>query len=194
MAKLKIGVMGARGYTGEELIRILINHPEVEITALSARVEAPVNTGDMLPLFRNRVNIKIADYSAEDIIKKCDLIFLALPHKVSMEVVPAFLKAKKKVIDLSADYRLKDANLYNRWYGVSHKDPENIALSVYGLPEIYREKIRKSEFIANPGCYPTAVILGAAPLFKNGVVESELIVDAKSGVSGAGRSQSVELL
>jgi len=191
---LKIGIMGASGYAGEELIRILLNHPEIQIQALAAKID---NTAiyDLYPWLKGRLDLECRDMSAEEIAEKSDCVFLALPHKVSMQFAPLFLKAGKKVIDLSADFRIRDVGVYEKWYEVKHLCAGHIAKAVYGLPEFYRENIKKAQLIANPGCYPTGAILGCAPLLKNGLVDTEFIVcDAKSGVSGAGRVPSQALM
>jgi N-acetyl-gamma-glutamyl-phosphate reductase len=191
---LKIGIMGASGYAGEELIRILLNHPEVEISVTAAKIDK-IKIQDLYPWLKGRLDLECMDMSANDIAKKCDVVFLALPHKVSMECVPQFLKSGKKVIDLSADFRLKDIALYEKWYEIKHTCPEYVEKAVYGLPELYRDKVKKADLIANPGCYPTSVILGCAPFLKNKLVNPEFIIcDSKSGVTGAGRTPMKELM
>ncbi|MBU4457814.1 MAG: N-acetyl-gamma-glutamyl-phosphate reductase [Candidatus Omnitrophica bacterium] len=191
---LKVGIMGASGYAGEELLRILLNHPEVQITAVAAKID-PVNIYKLYPWLKGRLDLECRDMSAEEIIKKCDCVFLALPHKVSMKFAPKFLKAGKKVIDLSADFRIKDVNVYEKWYEVKHECPEYIKDAVYGLPELYRKEVKKAELIANPGCYPTSIILGCAPLLKKHLVDPDSIIcDSKSGVSGAGRVPNQALM
>ena len=184
---LKIGIMGASGYAGEELLRILSDHPEVQITAVAAKID-PVNICKLYPWLKGRLDLECRDMSAEEVSKKCDMVFLALPHKASMQFAPIFLKKGLKVIDLSADFRIKDVNVYEKWYEVKHECPEYIKDAVYGLPEFYREEVKKADLIANPGCYPTSVILGCAPLLKKNLADPDSIIsDSKSGVSGAGR-------
>ena len=191
---LRIGIMGASGYAGEELIRILLNHPEVQIKALAAKIDK-VAIYDLYPWLKGMLDLECSDMSADDVAKKSDVVFLALPHKVSMQFVPLFLNKGKKVIDLSADFRLKDVSVYEKWYEVKHTCAGCIVKAVYGLPEFYREKIKKAELVANPGCYPTSAILGCAPLLKKDLVDTEFIVcDSKSGVSGAGRVPSQPLM
>lgn len=191
---LKIGIMGASGYAGEELIRILLNHPEVKISVTAAKIDK-IKIQDLYPWLKGRLDLECMDTSAKDIAKECDCVFLALPHKVSMECVPQFLKAGIKVIDLSADFRLKDISVYEKWYEIRHTCPEYVEKAVYGLPELYRDKVKDADLIANPGCYPTSVILGCAPLLKNKLVSSEFIIcDSKSGVTGAGRTPVKELM
>ena len=188
---LRVGIMGARGWAGEELINILISHPEVNISALTARVEKPVRISEIFPHLEGRLDIECEDMSPSEVAKKCDLVFLALPHTVSMKTAPVLLRAGKRVIDLSGDYRLKDKNLYKKWYGSSHASPQYLNRAVYGLPEIYRDDIRDAEIVANPGCYPVSIILAVLPLVRKGIVESNsIIADSKSGVTGAGREPS----
>lgn len=186
---LKIGIVGATGYGGEELIRLLLSHPEVEITALTAKMEGkktPIS--EIFPAFEGGIDLICSDLDVEKMAASSNLIFLALPHKVSMEVASRFLNLGKKVIDFSADYRFDEAQIYEEWYEVKHTHKELLKEAVYGLPELYREEIKKARLIANPGCYPTSVILGAAPLLSQGLVDTKsIIVDSKSGVSGAGR-------
>jgi N-acetyl-gamma-glutamyl-phosphate reductase len=185
---INAGIVGATGYAGEELIEILLRHPEVRITHISAKIDKPRKISEIFPRFKNRIELICQHLNPKDIVAKCDVIFLALPHTVSMEIVPFLLKHGKKVIDLSADYRLKDAKVYKRYYGLSHKDRQHVSEAVYGLPEIYRAKIRNARLIANPGCYPTASLLALAPLVTLGFADSaSIIIDAKSGVTGAGR-------
>ena len=185
---LKVGIIGARGYAGEELINILLSHPGVKINYLTARVDGPVNILKFFPQFKNRLNLTCDNFNLTQALKLCELFFLALPHTASMDVAPLLLKGGKRVIDLSADYRLADYKLYEAWYKAKHKDRQNIKKAAYGLPEIYKVKIQKADFIANPGCYPTACLLALAPLFKNRpCLLDSIIIDAKSGYSGAGR-------
>jgi N-acetyl-gamma-glutamyl-phosphate reductase len=183
-----IGIIGATGYTGEELIDILLRHPQARITNISARIDTPARISDIFPRFKGRIDLVCAEPDFKDIAKNCDLVFLALPHTVSMDIVPRLLKAGKKVIDLSADYRLKDVRIYEKFYNTKHKDKINLSSVVYGLPEIYRPEIKNAELIANPGCYPTVSILALAPLVAFGIADLDsIIIDAKSGVTGAGR-------
>jgi len=184
---LKVAIVGASGYTGVELIRLLSNHPEVEITAVTSEQSAGKKISSVFPSLTNIFDKTLEPLDADLIAKKADLIFTALPHQKAMEVVPHFLKAGKKVIDLSADFRIKDASVFEAWYGV-HKAPEYLKEAVYGLPELHREEIKKSQLVANPGCYPTSAILALAPVMRNYIDLSTIIIDSKSGVSGAGRS------
>jgi len=188
-----VGIVGATGYAGEELIDILLRHPDVRIVSLSAKIDKPQNIQEIFPKFKDRIAPVCTQPNIKEIISKCDLVFLALPHTVSMEIVPKLLSAGKKVIDLSADYRLSDIKIYTQFYKTKHKDKINLAKAVYGLPELYRAKIKSAQLIANPGCYPTAAILALAPLAAFNLVNLDsIIIDAKSGVTGAGRKASLE--
>lgn len=191
---LKIAVVGASGYTGLELIRILYNHPEVAVTALTSEQSAGRKISEVFPTLNGRCDLLLENLQPSKIAEKADLVFTALPHKAAMEVVPAFLEFGKTVIDLSADYRISDPAVYEKWYE-KHLNPDNLEKAVYGLPELRREKIESAELIANPGCYPTSIILALAPLLENGLIEPDsIIADSASGVSGAGRSAKVESL
>lgn len=185
---LRVGVIGATGYTGEEVVRILAGHKDVRITVLQAVIEKEEPISSMLPSLKGKIDLMCEKPNTEKAIKEADLIFLALPHTVSMMLAPKFLAAEKKVIDLSADYRL-DVKKYEKWYGTKHKDPANIEKAVYGMPELFRDKVKTAKFIANPGCYPTSVILSVAPLLEKGLIHPDCIIcDSKSGITGAGRS------
>ncbi len=191
---IRASIVGATGYTGEEIVTILASHKDVRMTSLSAIIDKPTNISDIVPRLRGRLDIICKSFDFDEAVKASDVVFLALPHRVSMDFAPKFLKAGKKVIDLSADYRLP-ADTYEKWYGKGHSDAENIEKAVYGLPELHRSQIKKALLIANPGCYPTSVILAVAPLVKNGVVElTGIIADSKSGITGAGRKASIDLL
>jgi N-acetyl-gamma-glutamyl-phosphate reductase len=190
---IKVGVVGATGYAGEEVIKILVNHKGVKITELSAVIDKEEPFSSIFPAFKGKVDIICKKPNPEEMAKNVDLVFLGLPHRISMEIVPVFLKAKKRVIDLSADYRLP-ADTYKTWYGAEHKDKANIPIAVYGLPELYSDKVKKAELIANPGCYPTSVILGVAPMLKEKAIDvSSIIADSKSGATGAGRKPDLAL-
>ncbi|KPK98629.1 MAG: hypothetical protein AMJ95_03155 [Omnitrophica WOR_2 bacterium SM23_72] len=185
---INAGIIGATGYAGEELLDILLRHPMVRITHISAKIDKPRKISEIFPRFKNRIELICQHPHPKDIVAQCDVVFLALPHTVSMEMVPLLLKHGKKVIDLSADYRFKDAKIYKKYYGLSHKDKQHLHEAVYGLPEIYRAKIKNARLIANPGCYPTATLLGLAPLVTLGFADNtSIIIDAKSGVTGGGR-------
>lgn len=183
----KIGIVGISGFSGKVLLDILLRHPNVRVTYVAAHTTTG-RADQIWPEFKNRTDLVCTKYDPVAAIKHCDVIFLALPHMQSMSIAGPLLKAGKKVIDLSADYRLKKSALYKKWYGAAHKDLKNLRKAVYGLPEMFRERVRKAQFIANPGCYPTAALLGLAPLVSiYGSRVQSIIIDAKSGVSGAGR-------
>lgn len=191
---LKVAVVGASGYTGVELLRLLHCHPEVAVTCITSEQSAGKPVAEVFPTLRNRYSKVLENLEPVRVAEKADLVFTALPHKAAMEVVPTFLKLGKRVIDLSADYRFSDASVYEQWYE-PHMNPELLEKAVYGLPEVRRAKIKGAKLVGNPGCYPTSVILGLMPLLKNGLVDHTTIVaDSKSGVSGAGRSTKVENL
>jgi N-acetyl-gamma-glutamyl-phosphate reductase len=185
---INVGIIGATGYAGEELINILLGHPQVRIASISAKIDKPRDICDIFPKFKSRISLVCNEPDLKEICARCDLLFLALPHTVSMDIVPGLLRAGKRVVDLSADYRLKDTRIYEKFYQVKQKDKANLALSVYGLPEIYRAKIKSARLVANPGCYPTAAILALAPLVALDLIDRDsVVIDAKSGVTGAGR-------
>ncbi|MDD2540246.1 MAG: N-acetyl-gamma-glutamyl-phosphate reductase [Desulfuromonadaceae bacterium] len=191
---LKIAIVGASGYTGLELIRILHCHPEVAVSCLTSEQSAGKRISEVFPTLRGRCDIVLENLEPVRVADKADIIFTALPHKAAMEVVPTFLKLGKKVIDLSADYRLSDPAVYGEWYE-PHINPANLKKAVYGLPEIRRAKIKRAKLVANPGCYPTSIILALAPLLKKGLIDlSSIIADSASGVTGAGRSAKVDSL
>lgn len=188
--RIKVAILGATGYTGLELLRVLSNHPNAQITVVTSQRYAGKKLVDLFPFFKNELALTPLDY--DFIANNADIIFTALPHQVSMEIVPELLRHKRRIIDLSADFRLKKPEVYEAWYG-PHKAKKLIDEAVYGLPEIYREHIKNAYLVANPGCYPTAVILALAPLLKY-IREDSIVVDAKSGVSGAGRSLKLSSL
>ncbi len=188
--KISVGIVGITGHTGEELLYWLLRHPKVDITTLMAREEID-DVRKLYPWVPK--SLKIEQIDIEKLKAKCECVFLALPHTVSQQFVPELISGGLKVIDLSADYRFKDAKIYEQYYRVSHKSPHLLSQAVYGLPEVYRDQIKGSNLIANPGCYPTSVILGLYPLVKFNLIE-RVIVDAKSGASGAGRRVKKELL
>ncbi len=189
---MKIGICGATGYSGRELVRILLKHPKVEIGFLTSQQFAGQPYSDVFPQFKSQINLICHQMEAGPEETKVDLVFLALPHTLSMKISPLYLNKNVKVIDLSGDYRLLKTAEYEKWYGVKHSDPSGVEKAVYGLPEFFEDKIRNANFIANPGCYPTATCLGLVPALKMGLIDSQnIIIDAKSGVSGAGRSPSL---
>ncbi|KZY63458.1 MULTISPECIES: N-acetyl-gamma-glutamyl-phosphate reductase [unclassified Oleiphilus] len=191
---IKAGIVGATGYTGSELLRILVGHPHVEVHAVCSRSDAGRPVVEMFPNLRGFLNIDFCEPSAEN-LKGCDVIFFATPHGVAQAMMSDVLASGARVIDLSADFRIKDQALWEKWYQQAHNSPELIDEAVYGLPEVNRDKIADTRLLACPGCYPTAIQLGLIPLIENGLVNvDQLIADAKSGVSGAGRKASVGTL
>jgi N-acetyl-gamma-glutamyl-phosphate reductase len=190
--KTKVAIVGVTGFAGEKLIEILARHPNVELVNLSCRLDKPKSLASHYPRFAGILDLDMEPIDLDKIAKIADVVFLSLPHTVSFNYVPKLLAAGKIVIDLSADYRLKDHLVYNKHYGVAHSDIANISVAVYGLPELYRDKIKKAKLIANPGCYPTVAALSLAPLVKQGLVDN-IIIDAKSGITGAGRKADLSL-
>ena len=180
----KIGIIGGTGYTGGELARILCTHPDIEIAAMTSRQSAGKKVSDTQTNLKGYVDIEYVESIAD--VKDLDLVFVATPHGVAMKEAPALLDSGVKVIDMSGDYRLHDVNEYKKWYGHDHMDAKNLKDAVYGLPELFRKDIKKSKIVANPGCYATATILAVAPFLMSKTVKNDIIVDAKSGTSGAG--------
>ena len=191
---IKVGIVGATGYAGVELIRLLLAHPEVEITRLTSRAEAGVRLDRLFPNLRGTIDLAFEDPAKTD-FDDCDLVFFATPHAVAMNTVPALIQKGKKVIDLSADFRLENIQQWESWYGVEHVAPDLVKQAVYGLPELNREALRTAQLVACPGCYPTAVQLGFMPLLRAGIIDqASLIASCASGTSGAGRSAKINLL
>lgn len=191
--KVRVAIIGPTGYTAYEAIRILLRHPHAQITALASRRDPQPHIADIFPALRGMIDLRCEPIDPEVLAKKADVALMCLPHKVAMESVPCFLAAAMKVVDLSADYRLKNPADYLQWYQHEHVDLRNLAEAAFGLPEYYRDRIRSAKLIANPGCYPTSSILGIAPFVKRGLVEpADLIVSAASGVSGAGKEAKPE--
>lgn len=191
---LKAGIVGGTGYTGVELLRMLSGHTEVSIDAITSRSEAGMPVAELFPSLRGRVSLRFSDPSQAD-LHKCDVVFFATPNGVAMQQARSLLDAGVRIIDLAADFRIKDVPVWEKWYGMTHACPDLVEEAVYGLPEVNREKIRNARLIANPGCYPTAVQLGFFPLIESGIVDLDhLVADAKSGVSGAGRKAEVHTL
>ena len=190
---IKAGIVGGTGYTGVELLRLLAQHPQVELKAITSRKEAGTPVARMFPSLRRRVELAFTEPGASA-LKGCDMVFFATPHGVCMKDARAVLDAGAKIVDLSADFRLQDLAEWEHWYKMKHTEPELVREAVYGLCELNRERIRKARLVANPGCYPTAIQLGFLPLLEAGVVDADhLIADAKSGVSGAGRKAELSL-
>ena len=191
---IKVGIVGGTGYTGVELIRLIANHRDVEIEVITSRSNAGTLVSDVYPNLRGRISLVFSEPSLEA-YKNCDLVFFATPNATAMLQAQELLDAGIKVIDLAADFRIKDVDLWQKWYGANHACPDLLEQAVYGLPELNRDAIRSANLVANPGCYPTSVILGLLPLLKNGLIEpSNIIADCKSGASGAGRGANVGTL
>ena len=186
---IRIGILGASGYTALELIKLLLRHPEASIVALTSRQEGGPHVAMVHPQLARRLELRVEDLSPEEVAARADCVFSCLPHAASAAAVKELADAGRKVIDLSADYRLDDAETYSQWYGHVHPDPARLAETVYGLPELFKDRIVGAQVVANPGCYPTSAILPLAPLLARGVISpDDIIVDSKSGVSGAGRT------
>ncbi|MEQ1776397.1 MAG: N-acetyl-gamma-glutamyl-phosphate reductase [Burkholderiales bacterium] len=191
---ISIGIVGGTGYTGVELLRLLAQHPNAKLTAITSRSEAGMPVADMFPNLRGWIDLKFVEPAAAA-LDQCDLVFFATPNGIAMKDTPALVKAGVRVIDVAADFRIKDIPLWEQWYKMKHVCPELVAEAVYGLPEVNRAQIAGARIVANPGCYPTSVQLGFLPLVEAGVVDIQhLIADAKSGVSGAGRKAEVHTL
>lgn len=188
---IKVGIVGATGYTGVELLRLLAAHPEVSLQVITSRSEAGLAVSDLFPNLRNHIDLSFSEPDIEQ-LAACDVVFFATPHCVAMAMVPELIARDTRIIDLSADFRLRDVKQWEQWYNTPHTCPELLAQAVYGLPEVNRETIRTAQLIAVPGCYPTATQLGFLPLLEQGVIDPmQLIADTKSGVSGAGRKAAV---
>jgi len=191
---IKIGIIGGTGYTGVELLRLLAAHPEADLRVITSRGEAGKKVAELFSNLRGHVDLVFTEPDPKA-LAACDVVFSATPNGVAMTHARELLKAGVKFIDLAADFRLKDPAAWEKWYGMPHACPELLAEAVYGLPEVNREKIKKTRLVANPGCYPTAVQLGFLPLLENDLVDTQhLIADAKSGVSGAGRKAEVSIV
>jgi N-acetyl-gamma-glutamyl-phosphate reductase len=185
---VKVAVLGATGYTALEALKILLRHPQAEIVAVTSRQEGKTPVSSVHPSLVGRLDLPLEDLTPEEVGKRADCVFGCLPHCASAEILPRVLAAGAKVVDFSADYRLDDAATYLEWYGHEHPDPARLGATVYGLPELFRERIRSQPLVANPGCYSTSAILPLAPLVKSGLFQlDDIIIDSKSGVSGAGR-------
>lgn len=191
---IKVGIVGGTGYTGVELLRLLVQHPEVELCAVTSRADTGTRVDAVYPNLRGSLDLSFVEPSFEQ-LNGCDLVFFATPNAIAMQSAPELLDAGVRVIDLSADFRIKDVAVWQTWYGATHVCPDLVAEAVYGLPELFRDKITRARLVANPGCYPTATQLGFLPLIESKAIDlGRLIADAKSGVSGAGRSASVGML
>jgi len=189
---VKVAIIGASGYTGAESIEILLRHREARMVYLSALPEECGKVSDMFGRFKGRCEMQVEPLDLGKLADLADVALCCLPHKVSMGFVPKMLDAGLKVIDFSADYRLKDVAVYEKFYGVKHTDTDNLAKAAFGLPELFREKIEESELVANPGCFPTGASLAIAPLLKEGLIEPDVIVNAVTGITGAGKNPSAK--
>jgi N-acetyl-gamma-glutamyl-phosphate reductase len=191
---IKVGIVGATGYTGAELVRILSRHPEVELAVLTSRSYEGEEMAGVFPHLTGFTDLKLVPFQKEKLALECDVVFTALPHGYTASMAGEVLAKGKKLIDLGADFRFRDARVYEEWYGVKHEAPALLAEAVYGLPELYRQQLKGARLTANPGCYPTASLLGLAPLVRAGaIVPENIIIDAKSGVSGAGRKLNLRV-
>ena len=191
---VKVGIVGGTGYTGVELLRLLVNHPDVELRVITSRSDAGTPVVDMFPNLRGHLDLCFSEPTLEN-LTQCDVVFYATPHGVAMADAGALLEKGVRIVDLGADFRIKDVPVWERWYGMAHTAPQLVAEAVYGLPEVNRKAIKNAQLIACPGCYPTSVQLGFMPLLEQGLVDnSRLIADTKSGVSGAGRKAAVSAL
>lgn len=198
MKTKKVAIVGASGYSGEELVKLLLNHPHAELVAVTSRQNAGQTLASVFPKFASHPKTKelrFVEPNAELLARQADVVFLALPHGVAAEYAVPLMNAGRVVIDLSADFRLKSAEVYKEFYAHDHPAPELLAKSVYGLPEFYREQIKKASLIASPGCYPTSILLPTLPLLKAGLIKPHgIIADSHSGVSGAGRKAEIDYL
>ena len=186
---IRAAILGATGYTARELLNLLLRHPEVEVTALTTRQDTKPSVAEIHPMLRNRLDLVLENLTSKEVAQRADCVFGCLPHAASAAAVSELMDSGCKVVDFSADYRLDDPGIYSQWYKVEHPDPARMPETPYGLPELFRESIRGASLVANPGCYPTSAILALAPLLKANVVSPRgIVIDSKSGVSGAGRT------
>ena len=191
---IKVGIVGGTGYTGVELLRLLSQHPDAQLTAITSRKEAGTAVADMYPSLRGRVDLKFVE-PQDGKLSECNVVFFATPHGVAMAQAKELLASGVKIIDLAADFRLQDVAQFEQWYGISHNCPDVLKEAVYGLPEINRGAIKNARVIGNPGCYPTTIQLGLFPLLKANMIDAgNIIADCKSGVSGAGKKAEMGLL
>jgi N-acetyl-gamma-glutamyl-phosphate reductase len=191
---VRVAILGASGYSALELMKLLLRHPQVEVTALTTRQTEAKHVGEVHPALAGRLDLRLENLSPSQVAERADCVFCCLPHGASAAAVAELLPRGKKVVDLSADYRLHDAVEYKKWYGIEHADPRRLGQAVYGLAELYRDQIKSAKLVANPGCYPTSAILALAPFLKAGAISPDcIIIDSKSGVSGAGREPKPHL-
>lgn len=189
---IRVGIIGASGYTGAELLRIIAQHQEIDVTVATAHEHSGKRISSLYPSLAMFYEDEFKAYDRNEIEKRCDAVFIGLPHGESMKIVPGLMSIGKKIVDLSADFRFDDPAVYEKWYGVPHSCPELLEQAVYGLPELNRDRIEDSQLVANPGCYPTAVALGLLPLVEGSFVSGTVYIDAKSGISGAGRKLTLQ--
>ena len=189
---IRAGIIGASGYTGAEILRILSQHPDMKVTVATAREFGGKRISSLYPSLGTVYKDEFSIYERDEIAEKCDVLFIGLPHGESMKIMPELFSMDKKIVDLSADFRFDDPGLYEKWYGVPHSCPGLMGEAVYGLPELNRERIAGARLVANPGCYPTAVVLGLLPVVEASLVSGAVVIDAKSGISGAGRKLTLE--
>lgn len=195
--QIRAGLVGVTGYTGMELARIAASHPALRLTAVTSRAEAGQPLSNIYPFLQGfeTGSVVISEPDPDALVRECDIVFLAVPHGAAMDMAGQLRRKGLKVVDLSADFRLHDAETYSEWYGLEHKERDCLGEAVYGLPELYAEQVKTAQLVANPGCYPTASILGLYPLLKNKLVETDgIVIDAKSGATGAGRKAGVPTL
>lgn len=185
----RIAILGATGYTALELMKILVRHPEAEITTITSRQEGNPHVAMVHPSLAGRVDLEMQNLTPAEVVARSECVFSCLPHGASASLIPALLDGGCRVVDFSADYRLGSAHVFQQWYDQKHPDPDRLGHVPYGLPELFRDQIRNARLVANPGCYPTSAILALAPLLKAGLIQPQgIVVDSKSGVSGAGRT------
>ena len=195
MNKIRVGIVGATGYTALESIRLLLQHPQAKVVAATSRKDAGKPLSEVHPSLSGRLDVQVTELNIKQLCSDCDLVFCCLPHGASAKTVKELIEGGTRVIDFSADFRLSNVETYEQWYGVEHPWPERIGSVVYGMPEFFAEEIRGADVVANPGCYPTSAILPLAPLIESSMIDpTDIIIDSKSGVSGAGRSAKVATL
>jgi len=194
MGLLQVGIVGGTGYTGVELLRLLANHPQAEVTAITSRSEAGVRVDEMYPNLRGFYDLAFSEPDV-NVLKACDVVFFATPHGVAMSMAEELTASGVKVIDLAADFRITDLDVWAKWYGFEHSCPNMMEQVAYGMPELFRDEVKKANIIANPGCYPTSILLALKPLIEADAIELKgIIADGKSGVSGAGKGANVAML
>jgi N-acetyl-gamma-glutamyl-phosphate reductase len=190
---IRIGIVGATGYTALELLKLLLKHPDVQITRLTSRDEESPHLSSVHPSLRDQLDLNLVPLDIPDFVQAVDCAFCCLPHAASAEIVCQLLKHQIKVVDFSADYRLNDVASFEKWYAVKHPDPDRVGQVTYGIPEFFREQIKSADIVANPGCFPSSALLPLAPLLKSGLIQTTpIIVDSKTGVSGAGRKPNLK--